>query len=104
MSSIHNITPTVMAMHDELQDDRATIARTSSMSQRSISSSITEKQASVPATLPDEAVHASKKDADHEYRKYTLDTLTTSHNQKRTQTSNLSLFFYFHLHIRIQMR
>ncbi|KAK4514060.1 uncharacterized protein ATC70_006068 [Mucor velutinosus] len=68
MSSVHNITPVVMAMHEGMQDDHATIARTSSISQRSISSSITEKHASVPAMLPDEAVFASKKDVDHEYQ------------------------------------
>ncbi|CAO3656772.1 unnamed protein product [Mucor fragilis] len=68
MSSIHNITPAVMVMHDELHDDHATVARASSISQRSMSSSITEKHASVPEKLPDEAVHASKKDADHEYQ------------------------------------
>lgn len=63
-------------MQGELQDGHATAARSSSISQRSVSSSVTEKHASVPAMLPDEAVLASKKDADHEYRKYTLDTLT----------------------------
>ncbi|KAL9539980.1 hypothetical protein MBANPS3_009953 [Mucor bainieri] len=68
MSSIHNITPAVMVMQEELHDDHATVARTSSLSQRSVSSSITEKHISVPAMLPDEAVLASKKDGDHEYQ------------------------------------
>lgn len=76
MSSIHNITPAVMIMQDEVQDEHASAARSTSFSSRSISSSITEKQASVPTILPDE-VYANNNavKTDHEYRKYTLDTL-----------------------------
>lgn len=90
-----------MVMHDELHDDHATVARASSISQRSMSSSITEKHASVPEKLPDEAVHASKKDADHEYRKYTLDTLTQHCDTPVTRERRRLTFLYFFIFIYI---
>jgi hypothetical protein len=70
MSSIHNITPAVMIMQDEMQDDHATVARSTSFSSRSISSSITEKQNSAPTILPDEASYANNNTVktDHEYQ------------------------------------